>query len=107
LIRVLCDQPLAVGDEVIIGLPEDAVLKASALMYVMPLLSLFVFASLADFVSLSEVWVILAASGGLATGFVAAGWWTRRERGNPAYHPQVLRSLPSGPADILPSGGSF
>lgn len=106
-IRVLCDRPLQVGDEVIIGLPEDAVLRASALMYVLPLLMLFLFAVLADAAGLSEGWVILAASGGLATGFCAAAWWARRERGNPAYQAQVLRSLPSGPAEHVLVNGSF
>lgn len=106
-IRALSDQPLTVGDEVVIGLPEDAVLKASALMYVLPLLMLFVFAVSADIAGLSEAWVILAASSGLAAGFFAAGWWARRERGNPAYHAKVLRSFPSGPAEVVPVHGSF
>lgn len=106
-IRVLCDQKLQVGDEVIIGLPEDAVLKASALMYALPLIMLFVFASLADVAGLSELWVILAAAGGLTAGFSAAAWWTKRKRGNPAYQARVIRSLPPSSAEFVPLNSSF
>ncbi|WP_373185482.1 SoxR reducing system RseC family protein [Halopseudomonas sp.] len=106
-IRVLSDQPLAVGDEVIIGLPEDAVLKASALMYVLPLLMLFMFALIGDLVGLAEPWLILVAAVGLAAGFVTAGWYTRRARSNPAYHPRVLRNLPTGSTEIVSVQGSY
>lgn len=106
-IRVLCDQTLHVGDEVIIGLPEDAVLKASALMYVLPLIILFVSALLADMSGLTEVWVILAAMGGLAVGFFAVAWWTKRERGNPAFQARVIRRLPSSSAELVTVKGSF
>lgn len=106
-IRVLSDQPLAVGDEVIIGLPEDAVLKASALMYVLPLLMLFMFALIGDLVGLAEPWLILVAAVGLAAGFVTAGWYTRRARSNPVYHPRVLRNLPTGSTEIVSVQGSY
>lgn len=100
-IRVLCDKPLAVGDEVVIGLPEDAVLKASTLMYVLPLLAMITFAALTDLAGKSEPWIILAAACGLACGFVTTGWWTQRESGNPAYHARVLRHLPNGSASSM------
>lgn len=106
-IRALCDQPLVVGDEVVIALPEDAVLKASALMYLLPLLMLFIFALLAELAGLAEPWLILAAAAGLAGGFVTVAWYTRRMRGNPAYQARVLRNLPAGPAQILPVRGSY
>ncbi|GGC85031.1 SoxR reducing system RseC family protein [Halopseudomonas salina] len=106
-IRVLCDQPLSIGDEVIIGLPEDAVVKASTLMYILPLLAMFIFAALTDQLGMSEPWIILAAACGLASGFVTTGWWAQRERGNPAYHARVLRHLPDGSAAPLLVRGSF
>lgn len=100
-IRAISEQPLAIGDEVIIGLAENAVLKASALVYVLPLLLLFLSAVLADLAGLSEPWLILAALGGLTAGFVATGWYTRRVRHDAEYHAQVLRNLSSGSADIV------
>jgi sigma-E factor negative regulatory protein RseC len=106
-IRVLCDQTLQVGDEVIIGLPEDAVLKASALMYALPLIMLFVFALLADVSGLTEVLVILAATGGLGVGFFTVAWWTKRERGNPAYQARVICRLPSSSAELVTVNGSL
>lgn len=106
-IRVISDQAVHVGDEVIIGLPEDAVLKASALMYVLPLLMLFLFSFLADLAALAEVWIILSAAAGLAFGFALAGWHTHRTRANPLYQAQILRHLPSGPAQVLQVHGSF
>tara|TARA_R110000850_G_scaffold87866_2_gene188728 strand:+ start:20506 stop:20979 length:474 start_codon:yes stop_codon:yes gene_type:complete len=106
-IRVIFDQPVAVGDEVIIGLPEDAVLKASALMYVLPLAMLFLFAFLTNLAGLAEPWIILAAVAGLACGFALTGWHTHRTRANPQYQAQILRHLPSGSADVLQVHGSF
>lgn len=97
-LRVLTDRPLKVGDNVVIGLPENAVVTASLLMYLFPLCGLFLAALAADAVGLAEAWVILAALFGLVLGFVGVRWYAWRQRANPDLQPRVLRLLPNSPA---------
>lgn len=106
-LRVISDHRVQVGDEVVIGLPEDAVLKASALMYVLPLLMLFLFAACADLAGLAELWVIALAVAGLAAGFMLAGLHAHHSRANPQYQARILRHLPAGSAQALEIHGSF
>ncbi|MBL4834912.1 MAG: SoxR reducing system RseC family protein [Pseudomonas sp.] len=106
-IRVIAAHPVEVGDEVIIGLPEDAVLKASALMYVLPLLMLFFFTGLADLAGLAEPWIIAIALAALALGFFLAGWHSHNKRASPQYQARILRRLPTGSAQALQIHGSF
>ena len=94
-IRVLSDRPLQVGDEVMIGLPENAVVNASLCMYMLPLIGLFSLAFLADNADLSEPWVIFSAFLGLASGFAGVRWYAWRQRSNPDMQPRILRVMPS------------
>ena len=41
-IRVLCEQPISVGSQVIVGIPEGALLKGALLIYLLPLVLLFI-----------------------------------------------------------------
>lgn len=104
-IRVLSDQPMQVGDQVIIGLPENAVVNASMCMYILPLLGLFSVAFLADRAGLSEPWVILCAFFGLASGFVGVRWYAWLQRSNPDMQPRIMRVMPS--SGIVTSGSTL
>lgn len=94
-IRVLADQPLQVGDQVLIGLPENAVVHASLCMYMLPLIGLFSATFLADNAGLAEPWVILLAFCGLASGFAGVRWYAWRQRSNPDFQARILRVMPS------------
>lgn len=94
-IRVLCDIPPRVGDQVVIGLPENAVVKASISMYILPLVGLFSAAILADSAGLAEPLIILSALFGLASGFVGVRIYAWQQRSNPDLQPRILRILPS------------
>lgn len=94
-IRVLSDRPLNIGDQVTIGLPENAVVNASLCMYMLPLIGLFSFALLAEKAGLSEPLIIFCAFFGLASGFVGVRWYAWRQRSNPDMQPRVLRVMPS------------
>ena len=92
-VRALTDLNLAVGDQVVIGLREDALVRASLQVYVLPLLGLFLGAMAADRLALGEP---LTIAGGFL-GFAAAGLWlrwhSRQQQANTALQPVVLRAL--------------
>ncbi len=83
------DRVLAVDDRVVIGIPEDLLVRSSLLVYLLPLLGLFAGALLAQWLALAESlsfwppWAVLRRSGGWRAG--AAGrarktrpgslWW--------------------------------
>jgi sigma-E factor negative regulatory protein RseC len=92
-VRALTDLNLAVGDNVVIGLREDALVRGSLLAYGLPLLGLFAGALAAEYLAVGEPLTILAGF----TGFFAAGLWVRwhsqRHLRDPALQPVVLRAL--------------
>ena len=62
-----------VGDSLIVGIPEDMLLKGSVAVYVLPLVTLFVAAMVADGLlplqlSLRDLWVAFSAIAGLVMG---------------------------------------
>ncbi|MGD2118837.1 MAG: SoxR reducing system RseC family protein [Chromatiales bacterium] len=58
------------GDTVSVAINDDTMLKGSFLLYLAPLLSLLLFALLADYVAANEGIIILAGLSGLAIGLV-------------------------------------
>jgi sigma-E factor negative regulatory protein RseC len=96
-VRALTDLQLAVGDRVIIGLREDALLRGSLWVYGLPLLGLLLGAWGAEYLAAGEP-VVIAAS---VVGFVSAGllvrWHSRRHLCDPALQPVVLRALLGAP----------
>ena len=65
------------GDHIVIGLPDRAFLKAGFLIYLLPLINLFLFASVSDIVFKASEWVnVLAAILGLAFGLWWASHWS-------------------------------
>ncbi len=92
-IRVLNQQaeyPCRVGDEVVIGIPENAVLHGSFMVYLVPLLMLFAGALLVQYMGASEAMVILAGFSGMGGGFAAVYWHGRRLGRHSAFVPRVL-----------------
>lgn len=90
-IRAGATQPYAVGDDVVIGVPETVVVSSSLLAYLMPLLIALGFALVADHLSGSDGWAALAGAAGLATGFMALRWHFSRNQHDQRYQPVVLR----------------
>ncbi|MDO9365786.1 MAG: SoxR reducing system RseC family protein [Methylotenera sp.] len=85
-----------VGDSVVVGIDEHALLSTVFYLYVVPLLSMLIAAVLADIAFDNEFYVILAAALGLVSGFL---WVKGHLRGygdaghvyNPQYQAVVLR----------------
>lgn len=92
-IRVLDEQAESrrqPGEEIIIGIPESAVLHGSAVVYLLPLLVLFAGALMAQLAGATEPLIILAGFLGMGIGFAAVRWHGRRTHSNSAFVPHVL-----------------
>lgn len=59
-----------VGDSVVVGINEQAVLNSAFYLYIVPLMGLLIGTVLADYFFDNQLYVILAAAVGLAAGFV-------------------------------------
>jgi sigma-E factor negative regulatory protein RseC len=59
-----------VGDSVIVGIDENAVLNTAFFLYVVPLIAMLAGASIAEYFFDNEFYVMLGAATGLALGFL-------------------------------------
>ena len=89
--RATANSRYAVGDDVVIGVPESLVVTSSLLAYLMPLVVALGLALTADHFTGSDGWAALAGMLGLAVGFAALRWYFRRNRLDDRYQPVVLR----------------
>lgn len=93
-VRVLSDSGHRVGDQVVIGVPENAVVRSSLLVYAVPLVGLFAFALAAQMLfGLEEPGIILSAFFGLAAGFGAVRLHEAAGRNNPSLQPRVIQPI--------------
>ncbi len=79
------------GDSIILGLPEGAFLKASLLIYGLPLLGLIVGGMLALWITgESELFAFVFAAAGFVTGLQISALLARRQYSN-QFSPRVLQ----------------
>ena len=88
----------SIGDTVVVGIPEDALVRGSMMMYVVPIMGMLVFALLADYFLLAAVVsrdLIIAASA--ASGLILASglskWYFQRQQNVQRFTPVVLRKV--------------
>ena len=87
-----------VGDTVVVGISEDALLKGSLVMYVIPILGMLLFALAGDHF-LAAVMdyrdLAIAASGimGLVFGSLMSKWYFQRQSSAQSFTPVVLRKI--------------
>lgn len=68
------DRALRAGDRVVLAMPEAAVVRASFLLYGLPLIGMLAFAVLTEVALAFPEWaVVLASAAGLGCGFLLAG----------------------------------
>jgi len=91
-VYALTQIPLKVGDEVIIGIAEQALLQSSLAVYLVPLLAFFTGAVLGRVVFSfhSESMTILFGLLGLIAGFVWLWFFTRQIRADNHFQPLIL-----------------
>ena len=85
-----------VGDEVVVGLAEQAMLKGSVLVYLMPLLTMIVSAVLADSLvpvdtAARDLLVLIAAIAGFVLMLVASRLFLSSRRNRSQLQPVVIR----------------
>lgn len=100
-IRALTERNWQVGDEVLIGVPEDAVVRSAIWAYLVPLVGLFFAALVAQALGWTEPKVILLSALGLLAGFAVVRWHDRKVQGDPQLQPKVLAR--AGPSELLES----
>ncbi|MEJ2694544.1 MAG: SoxR reducing system RseC family protein, partial [Candidatus Thiodiazotropha sp.] len=95
--RLLLENSLGArpGDQVVIGIPDQLLVRASLMAYLLPLVVMLVITALGDMVGLNELLLSLLALGGLAMGFFTV---RRVSRGSTSQHyqPRLLRIVASG-----------
>ncbi len=91
--------PVAVGDEVVIGINEQALVRGSLAVYTVPLLMLFVFGFLGELLSTQllvtnqDILPIVLGLVGLLLGFVWVRRFTRGIADDVRYQPVLLRRV--------------
>ncbi len=91
--------PVLVGDEVVIGINEQALVRGSLAVYTMPLLMLFIFGFLGQLLSTQllmtnqDILPIVLGLSGLLLGFVWVRRFTRRIADDVRYQPVLLRRV--------------
>lgn len=95
-VEVLVENPLnlilAPGQTVTVGLEEGALLRASLLVYLTPLLGLILFTLVLNFLNFSESFQILGAMLGLTVGFIATRIVSVRRVALGDFSPRLLRT---------------
>lgn len=102
LVRVLSQEPLTIGDRVVIGIREQALVRGSMAVYAVPLLLLLLGAVLGELGATQRLWSsaelasILLGLSGFAAGLVWLRHFTGRIKHDQNYQPVVLRRTHSG-----------
>ncbi|AHL74587.1 alginate regulatory protein [Stutzerimonas stutzeri] len=107
LIRALSDLQLKVGDSVVIGIQESVLLRGAILVYIFPLLVLFVSALAASEFSADEPYVILSGIAGFFVSWLFVRKRSQQTADDPGLQPIVLRAMLAGVAGRSQAGLSF
>ncbi len=87
-----------VGDTVMVGISEDALLKGSLMMYIVPVLGMLIFALLGDYFFIAieperDLKIALSAIAGLVAGSLLSRWYFTRQASARQFSPVVLRKI--------------
>lgn len=101
-VRAMCDDTsLACGDQVVVGIPEGALVRGAVMLYLMPLVLMFVAALLGATVSAEALpgGDLSAPFGvaGLVIGFLLNRWYSHTHASDPRLQPQVMRKVAPTP----------
>ncbi|AZZ44478.1 SoxR reducing system RseC family protein [Stutzerimonas zhaodongensis] len=99
LILALCDLRLSVGDTVVVGIRESVLLHGAVLVYLFPLIMLFIFAVVASQLSAPEPYVMLAGLGGFLVAWLLVRKRSQQTSIDPALQPVVLRAALAAKAE--------
>lgn len=87
------DDLLEVGQTVVLGVPEGALVRGAALVYLVPLILMFLGALLGDGLALAgEHGAAIGGMSGLIAGFLLNRFYSLGHERDPALHPRVVRT---------------
>lgn len=93
-IRVTSERTLNVGDQVVVGIPEHALLKGALMVYLLPLVCLFAGALLgSQWTVAGQDMSALLGVAGLVVGFLVNRWYSGHHAAR-TLQPQIIRILP-------------
>ena len=92
MIKVQSDLSLRKGDQVTLGVTEDALVRSAFVVYMLPLFLLFNAALAADVLQLSELWIIFAGLLGFLSGCMWVRFYSHRYIDTAAMQPVVLKA---------------
>jgi sigma-E factor negative regulatory protein RseC len=95
-VRVLATMPLRAGDEVMIGIKENALVKGSLAVYLVPLLLMFSGALAGELITQAEGLTIVFSMLGFLGGLAWLRTFTRSIRTDTRFQPVVLCRLTPG-----------
>ncbi len=84
-----------VGDEVVVGIPDQVLVSASLLAYLLPLVAMLGVTAVGDRLGMGEFALSLLALAGLALGFFTVRWHLRRSASQ-RYEPRLVRIVAPG-----------
>ena len=94
---VPCDEPLVPGQKVELGIVEGSLLSSALLVYMSPLVGLFLIASLFQLLFASDVAALCGAILGGIGGFLIARGYSRKFAARAEWQPIILSvALPPG-----------
>lgn len=85
--------PVTPGQRVVVGLEEGSLVRASVLLYLLPLALLIAGALLGSALGLAEGWQVALATLLMGAGFLLARWQGRRDGAESRYRPVLLRTI--------------
>ncbi|MDQ7015465.1 MAG: SoxR reducing system RseC family protein [Gammaproteobacteria bacterium] len=96
-IKVQNSVSASLGDSVVVGIPDAALIQGSLAVYAAPLLSMLLFALLGEQLIDDSQWVeigsIIGGLLGLSLGFFWLRYYTRRIAKTPHHQPVILRKV--------------
>jgi sigma-E factor negative regulatory protein RseC len=99
VVRILnpSDTKVSVGDEIVVGIQEQALIRGSLAIYIVPLLALFLFGLLGELlasqfhISSHDIIVLISGILGLVFGFMWVKRFSARISNDSRYQPVLLR----------------
>ncbi|WP_455216931.1 SoxR reducing system RseC family protein, partial [Kaarinaea lacus] len=93
------DTKVSIGDEIVVGIDEQALIRGSLVIYLLPLIFLFLFGLLGETLSVqlnsgnADVMVIIFGMLGLFSGFYLVRRFSHGIRRDTRYHPVLLHRV--------------
>ncbi|WP_272688140.1 SoxR-reducing system protein RseC [Providencia sp. PROV063] len=90
-LEIAIEQPLVEGQKIEVGIPEGSLIRSALLVYLTPILGVFIFAGLAQAFDFEQFWIAISGIIGGIIGFYIARRLASNWRDDEAFQPVVLQ----------------